>query len=106
MKKSYTKDKQNEKETNRLREEIMNDREYRTGELLKRFLPYYRNHKAVMFMDLFCASLTTICELVLPMIIRRITNTGLQAAASLTVALIGKMSLLYLILKVIECLAN
>lgn len=84
----------------------MNDREYRTGELLKRFLPYYKNHKAVMFMDLFCASLTTICELVLPMIIRRITNTGLQEAASLTVALIGKMSLLYLILKVIECLAN
>ena len=84
----------------------MNDREYRTGELLKRFLPYYKNHKAVMLMDLFCASLTTICELVLPMIIRRITNTGLQEAASLTVALIGKMSLLYLILKVIECLAN
>ncbi len=84
----------------------MNDREYRTGELLKRFIPYYKKHKAVMFMDLFCASLTTLCELVLPMIIRKITNTGLQDIAGLTVSLIGKMSLLYLVLKIIECLAN
>ncbi len=84
----------------------MNNREYRTGELLKRFIPYYKNHKAVMLMDLFCASLTTICELVLPMIIRRITNTGLQDAASLTVGLIGKMGLFYFALKVVECLAN
>lgn len=84
----------------------MNDREYRTGELLKRFIPYYKKHKAVMFMDLFCASLTTLCELVLPIIIRKITNTGLQDIAGLTVSLIGKMSLLYLVLKIIECLAN
>lgn len=84
----------------------MNTQEYRTGELLKRFLPYYKKHKIVLFTDLFCASLTTICELVLPMIIRQITNTGLQAAASLTISLIGKMSLLYLVLKVVECLAN
>lgn len=84
----------------------MNNREYRTGELLRRFLPYYKKHKAVMIMDLFCASLTTICELVLPMIIRQITNTGLADAASLTVRVIGRMSLLYLVLKVVECLAN
>ncbi len=84
----------------------MNNREYRTGELLRRFLPYYKKHKAVMIMDLFCASLTTVCELVLPMIIRQITNTGLADAASLTVRVIGRMSLLYLVLKAVECLAN
>lgn len=73
---------------------------------MKRFLPYYTNHKGVLAMDLFCASLTTLCELVLPMIIRFITNTGLEDLASLTVEIIGKMALLYLVLRVVDCLAN
>ena len=57
-------------------------------------------------MDLFCASLTTRCELVLPMILRYITNTGLNDLASLTISVIGKLGLLYLGLRVIDCLAN
>lgn len=80
--------------------------EYSTGALMKRFLPYYKNHKKVMITDLFCAALTTVCELVLPMIIRRITDTGLNDMASLTVALIGKMALLYLVLRIVDCMAN
>lgn len=80
--------------------------EYTTGALMKRFLPYYRNHKKVMVTDLFCAALTTICELVLPMIIRHITDTGLNDMASLTISLIGKMALLYLVLRIIDCMAN
>ena len=84
----------------------MDNKEYSTRELLKRFLPYYKNHKGVMAMDLLCASLTTVCELVLPMIIRHITNTGMNDFASLTVELIGKMALLYLVLRIIDCGAN
>ena len=57
-------------------------------------------------MDLFCASLTTVCELVLPMILRTITNTGLNDLASLTIEMIGKMALLYLVLRAIDCAAN
>lgn len=83
-----------------------NDREYSTKELIKRFLPYYGRHKGVMVTDLFCASLTTLCELVLPMILRQITNTGLYHMADLTVAFVGKMALLYLVLRVIDCMAN
>jgi len=81
-------------------------KEYKTGELMKRFLPYFKNHKRVLFMDLFCASLTTICELVLPMIIRHITNTGMNDLASLTIGVIGKMAFLYLVLRIIDCAAN
>lgn len=81
-------------------------KEYKFGELMKRFLPYFKNHKKVLFTDLFCASLTTICELILPMIIRYITNTGLNDIASLTVTVIGKMALLYLVLRIIDCAAN
>ena len=80
--------------------------EYTTGALMKRFLPYFKNHKKVLITDLFCAALTTVCELVLPMIIRHITDTGLNDIAGLTVSLIGKMALLYLVLRVIDCMAN
>lgn len=81
-------------------------KEYKTGELMKRFIPYFKKRRGVLFMDLFCAGLTTICELVLPMIIRHITNTGMNDIASLTVSMIGKMALLYLVLRVIDCGAN
>lgn len=84
----------------------MDNKEYTTKELLKRFWPYYAKQKKVMAADLFCASLTTLCELVLPMIIRRITNTGMQDLAALTVGLVGKMALLYLVLRIIDCMAN
>ena len=36
--------------------------------LLRRFLPYLRAERKTMALDLFCASLTTICEIVLPLI--------------------------------------
>ena len=34
--------------------------------LIRRFIPYFAKYKAVLFFDLFCAALTTVCELVLP----------------------------------------
>ncbi len=82
------------------------NREYPTKELIKRFLPYYTNHKKVMITDLFCASLTTLCELVLPMILKQITNMGLNNIAELTVAYVGKMAFVYLVLRIIDCAAN
>lgn len=84
----------------------MEAKEYQTKELMKRFLPYYKKHKIVITIDLFCAALTTICELVLPMILRFITNTGLNDVTNLTVAVIGKLGLLYLMLRLIDCCAN
>lgn len=84
----------------------MEAKEYKTRELLKRFLPYYKNHKKVLVTDLFCAALTTLCELILPMIIRYITNAAMEDAALLTVEIVGKMAGLYLILRLIDCLAN
>lgn len=84
----------------------MNEKEYKTKELIKRFIPYYRNHKKIIIFDLFCAALTTVCELVLPMIIRFLTNTGMQDITQLTVSVIGKLAFLYLILRVIDCAAN
>lgn len=92
------------------REEFMKEqskeRGYRSGELIRRFLPYYKKYWKVVAMDLFCAGLTTICELVLPMIIRYITNTGMTDLASLTVETILRLGLLYLLLRIVDTMAN
>ena len=59
-----------------------------------------------MFSDLFCAALTTVCELVLPLIMRYITNEGLYRLASLSVRTIGSLGLLYLGLRIVDALAS
>lgn len=81
-------------------------KEYSTKELLKRFMPYYAKHKGVLALDLFCAALTTICELILPMIIRYITNTGMEDVTKLTMETLGSMAGLYLLLRLVDCAAN
>ena len=40
-----------------------------TSVLVRRFLPYFRKYRKTMAFDLCCAALTTICELVLPLIV-------------------------------------
>ena len=77
----------------------------KTTRLLKRFVPYYRKYMGILIMDLFCASLTTVCEMVFPLILRYITNEGIRDLASLTVGVIGKAALFYLILRIIDALA-
>lgn len=84
----------------------MNEKEYGGKELLRRFLPFYRPYLSILFRDLACAALTTVCEMVLPLIIRYITNTGSSNPAALTVELILKLSLLYLSLRIVDSLAN
>ncbi|MCM1267978.1 MAG: ABC transporter ATP-binding protein/permease [Bacteroidales bacterium] len=79
---------------------------YKSGELLRRFLPYYRTYWKVVVIDLFCAGLTTICELVLPMIIRFITNAGMNDLASLTISVIVRLGVLYLCLRIVDSVAN
>ena len=82
------------------------ERIYGTGELMKRFIPYFKPYRKVLFLDLFCAALTTLCELVLPLIMRYITNEGISNLAALSVGIIGKLGLLYLVLRIIDCIAG
>lgn len=77
----------------------------RRGRLIRRFLPYYRNYKWIFCADLFCAALTTLCELVLPLIMRYITNEAINNAVALAASTIGKLALLYVVLRVIDALA-
>ncbi|MBQ4522307.1 MAG: ABC transporter ATP-binding protein [Lachnospiraceae bacterium] len=84
----------------------MNTKEYKTKELLKRFLPYYRNHVGTVVLDLFCAALTTVCELILPLIMRYITNTGIKDLAALSVKTVLLLGALYFGLRIIDSIAN
>lgn len=84
----------------------MKENEMKTGTLLKRFVPYYKKYTKIMVMDLFCASLTTVCEMVLPLILRYITNQGLRDVASLSVKTIVSIGLLYFALRIIDGLAS
>lgn len=74
--------------------------------LIRRFLPYYKKYRFVLLLDLFCAALTTVCELVLPMIVRRITGLATDDLASLTVGLIVRCTVLYVLLRVVDTAAN
>ena len=83
----------------------MDNRQYKTKELFRRFLPYFKPYWKTMVFDLSCAGLTTLCELVLPMIMRFITNEGIRDVASLSMRTVGMMVGLYLLLRIVDCIA-
>lgn len=78
----------------------------KTSYLLKRFLPYFGKYKGILAMDLFCAALTSVCDLVLPMIVRYLTDIGMNDVSQLTVRLILSVGALYLALRVVDLIAN
>ncbi|MEG2200088.1 MAG: ABC transporter ATP-binding protein, partial [Anaerovorax sp.] len=78
----------------------------KTSYLLKRFIPYFKPYKKVLFLDLFCATLTTICDLALPLIIRLITDRGMNDMESLTVEVILTLGGIYMALRIVDVVAN
>ena len=70
--------------------------------LVRRFLPYFKKYLWVMVFDLFCAALTTLCELVLPLLVRYVTDMGINDLAALTLELVLKIGALYLVLCAID----
>ena len=84
----------------------MEQKQISTKYLLKRFFPYFRPYMHILIFDLFCASLTSVCELVLPVMVRFITDTVTTDASALTVETVVRITLLYLALRIIDVLAN
>ena len=77
-------------------------RQMPTSQLLKRFIPYFYKYRKLLMIDLMAAGLTTVCELVLPLIVRRITNGALGMAGELSTGLILRLGALYMLLRVID----
>ncbi|MDR2157661.1 MAG: ABC transporter ATP-binding protein/permease [Clostridiales Family XIII bacterium] len=78
----------------------------KTSYLIKRFIPYFGKYKFVLLLDLLCATLTTLCDLILPLIVRFLTDRGMNDPANLTVRLILSVGALYLVLRAIDMAAN
>ncbi|MBQ4515250.1 MAG: ABC transporter ATP-binding protein [Clostridia bacterium] len=74
--------------------------------LIKRFLPYFKKYKWVLLLDLFFASLTTLCELYLPLIVRYITDMGTNNLSALTAEIVIKLGVFYLVLRIIDTASN
>ncbi len=74
--------------------------------VLIRFLPYYRPYVAIILVDLLCALLSTVCELVFPMIVRHITDTAMSDTQTLLMSTVLKLGGLYLVLRLIDTFAN
>lgn len=77
----------------------------KTTYLIKRFVPYFKKYKATLVFDLFCAALTAFCEVIFPLIVRFITNTAVNDISKLTVDVILKVSLFYIILRIVDVIA-
>lgn len=74
--------------------------------LIKRFLPYFKKYRGVLILDLFCAALTTLCELFLPLIVRFLTDLGTNDIENLTTRVILQVGGFYLVLRIIDTAAN
>ena len=70
--------------------------------LIRRFLPYLAKYKGVLFFDLFCAALTTLCDIILPKIMSTITNSAMGVGITLTAGIVLKLAGLYFVLRIID----
>lgn len=101
--------KANAKTTNKITDPALlygGERTYSSKALIKRFWPYLNKYKKLLFLDLFFASLTTLCDIVLPMIMRRLTNSAMGVMEAMGLSALLRMSLLYIGLRVIDAGAN
>lgn len=78
----------------------------KTSYLIKRFIPYFKKYKWILVFDLFCAMLTSVCDLVLPLIVRYITNMGINDIESLSLQIILALGSIYFVLRIIDVAAN
>ncbi len=72
----------------------------------KTFVPYYKPYLWLITIDLLCAVFSTVCELVLPLIVRYITDTAITNPQELTIRLILRLGGVYLFLKLMDTMAN
>ena len=61
--------------------------------LIKSVIPYFNRYRNILFIDLLCAGLTTASEMILPLILRYLTNVGIADPGSLTINLIVRIAM-------------
>ena len=73
--------------------------------VIKSFVKYFRPYLGILLLDLFFACLSTVCELVLPMIVRHITNVAGLGDGALLLGTVLRLGLLYLFLRLVDTYA-
>ncbi len=74
--------------------------------MFKRFSVYYKPYIGIIIFDLICAALSTVCELVFPMIVRTITSAASMDGQALLVSTVLRLGGLYLFLRIVDTFAN
>lgn len=77
-----------------------------TFSLIRRFAPYFKKYRFTLALDLICAALTSVCDIVLPMMVRYLAQLGMNDMASLTLTVIFRIAALYLVLRIIDVAAQ
>ncbi len=75
-------------------------------DLIKRFFPYLKNHLGTELIVLACAATSAVCEIILPLIVRKITDQNTADPAGLTVELIAAICVAYIVLRCLDSLAS
>ncbi len=81
-------------------------KEKSTLKMFLKFIPYYKPYIGIVCFDLFCAALTTVCELVFPMLVRYITNTAQYNPEALLLSSVLKIGGAYLFLRLVDTAAQ
>lgn len=74
--------------------------------LMGRFFPYLKKHLGTEALVLCCVAVTAACDIALPLIVREITDAGVEDVASLTLKRILFICLFYIGFKAIACIAS
>lgn len=77
----------------------------KTTYLIKRFIPYFKKYIHILIFDLFCACFTALCEVIFPLLVRHITDAAVTDISLLTPGIIVKISIFYIILRVVDVFA-
>lgn len=78
----------------------------KSSKLIKKFAPYYKKYAHILIFDLFCASLTTVCELIFPLIIKFITDNAINDITKLSVGIVFLVGGMYVIMRMIDAAAR
>ncbi|WP_296141537.1 ABC transporter ATP-binding protein [uncultured Anaerococcus sp.] len=82
----------------------MQKKTYSNKHLIKKFLPYYNPYKKILFADLFASALTTVSQLVLPILLSNLTDWA--QLGLLDASRVVKVGIVYTVTKLIEVAAR
>lgn len=76
------------------------------AQLIRLLFPYYKKNMGIFLTDFVCAALTTVCDLVLPLILAHILDTARRNPENFVLSFVSQMTFYYVMLRIIEVIAR